>query len=142
MPEGMGFTLLFGKEKQINHKIVKEMQNLVDAGWAAEGMGWTGAQSGEEVYRVYNPNSGEHHFTRDADERMALMEAGWQNEGIGFYSDPLQQVPVYRLFNPNAADAGSHMYTTSKNEANTLEKQGWLNEGIGWYAELEETGGL
>lgn len=88
MPEGMGFTLLFGKEKQINHKIVKEMQNLVDAGWAAEGMGWTGAQSGEEVYRVYNPNSGEHHFTRDADERMALMEAGWQNEGIGFYSDP------------------------------------------------------
>ena len=76
------------------------------------------------------------------DERMTLMEAGWQNEGIGFYSDPLQQVPVYRLFNPNAADAGSHMYTTSKNEANTLEKQGWLNKGIGWYAELEGTGGL
>lgn len=114
-----------------------EKESLRKNGWKDEGTGWVSPLDGQAVYRLYNPNSGEHHYTQDGNERTVLIQRGWKDEGTGFYSDLGKEIPVYRLFNPNAKDAGSHMYTTSKAEAAALEKRGWHFEGIGWYAELE-----
>jgi hypothetical protein len=61
-----------------------------------------------------------------------LVNAGWNDEGIGWYSDDEQGVPVYRQYNPNAK-AGAHNFTTSKAENDHLVKVGWNAEGIAWY---------
>ncbi|MBQ9608246.1 MAG: hypothetical protein IJV15_02225 [Lachnospiraceae bacterium] len=84
------------------------------------------------MYRLYNPNSGEHFYTANEDEKNNLVNVGWKYEGIGWYSDDAQSVPLYRQYNPNAK-AGSHNYTTSKDENDWLESVGWKGEGIGWY---------
>ena len=39
-----------------------------------------------EMYRLYNPNSGEHFFTNTNAEKNMLIKAGWKYEGIGFYA--------------------------------------------------------
>ena len=49
---------------------------------------------GQEVYRVYNPGNGKHHYTTDAAERDFLAENGWIYEGIAW----------------NAPEAGEHTY--------------------------------
>ena len=61
-----------------------------------------------------------------------LISVGWNDEGIGWYSDDNGAVPLYRQYNPNAK-AGSHNYTTSKGENDFLAANGWNAEGIGWY---------
>ena len=65
-------------------------------------------------------------------ERDHLISVGWNDEGIGWYSDDAQAVPLYRQYNPNAI-AGSHNYTTSTVERDHLISVGWNDEGIGWY---------
>jgi hypothetical protein len=65
-------------------------------------------------------------------ERDALVKVGWKYEGIGWYSDDNEEVPLYRQYNPNAV-SGSHNYTTNKKENDALVKIGWIAEGIGWY---------
>lgn len=84
------------------------------------------------MYRLYNPNSGEHFYTASAYERDSLKKIGWHTEGIGWYS-PEKGLgkPVYRLYNKNAGD---HHYTLSVYERDSLMKIGWRAEGIGWYA--------
>ena len=67
-----------------------------------------------------------------AEEKDRLVSIGWKYEGIGWYSDDAQSVPLYRQYNPNAK-AGSHNYTTSKAENDNLVKLGWRGEGVGWY---------
>nr|WP_200849506.1 hypothetical protein [Enterococcus sp. CSURQ0835] len=42
-----------------------------------------GHASNEIMQRMYNPNSGEHFYTASLSERNALLNAGWQHEGIG-----------------------------------------------------------
>ena len=64
------------------------------------------------------------------------MEAGWTDEGVGWYSANEKDVtalPVYRQYNPNAA-TGTHNYTLSKDENDMLVDAGWNAEGIAWYA--------
>lgn len=39
------------------------------------------------VYRVYNPNSGKHHYTSSIGERDSLVRLGWRDEGIGWYAE-------------------------------------------------------
>ncbi|MFQ7233270.1 MAG: BspA family leucine-rich repeat surface protein [Enterococcus hulanensis] len=82
------------------------------------------------MYRLYNPNSGEHFYTATASERDKVKKAGWKYEGIGWYA-PEKGKPVYRLYNPNAGD---HHYTINLNEKNNLVKVGWRYEGISWYS--------
>lgn len=82
------------------------------------------------MYRLYNPNSGEHFYTANGTERDHLSHLGWIYEGIGWYA-PISGVPVYRLYNPNTGD---HHYTTSKGESSYLDNVGWNYEGIGWYS--------
>ena len=87
------------------------------------------------MYRLYNPNSGEHFYTASAGERDVLTKAGWRYEGIGWTAPQWSKAPVYRLYNPNAGD---HHYTTSAGERDMLKKVGWKDEGIGWYSDTSK----
>lgn len=81
--------------------------------------------------RLYNPNSGEHFYTKDIEEKDVLVGLGWQDEGIGWTSPVESSKPVYRLYNPNAGD---HHYTMNSAERDILVTYGWKYEGIGWYS--------
>ena len=83
------------------------------------------------VWRLYNPNSGEHFYTTSENERGSLAAAGWTFERFGWVATTNTGTPVYRLYNPNAGD---HHYTTSINERKKLEKAGWKYENICWYS--------
>ncbi|MDT2572893.1 C39 family peptidase [Enterococcus raffinosus] len=82
------------------------------------------------MYRLYNPNSGEHFYTKTTSERDHLRSVGWRYEGIGWQA-PASGNPVYRLYNPNAED---HHYTLNAGERDHLKKVGWRYEGISWYS--------
>jgi hypothetical protein len=84
------------------------------------------------MYRLYNPNSGEHFYTQNGSERNYLISIGWNNEGIGWTAPAKSSRPVYRLYNKNG---GEHHYTLSKAEKNNLVSAGWSYEGIGWYSD-------
>lgn len=88
--------------------------------------------SGVKMYRLYNPNSGEHFYTASSGERNALRNSGWKYEGIGWTAPKTSNTPVYRLYNSNAGD---HHYTTSVSERRHLLSVGWSDEGIGWYSD-------
>jgi beta-N-acetylhexosaminidase len=97
-------------------------------------------EPGEEVksvvmYRLYNPNSGEHFYTGSEEERDNLISLGWRDEEIAWIAPETSDTPVFRLYNPNAGD---HHYTTSEEERDFLVKEGWNDEGIGWYSAFED----
>ena len=85
-----------------------------------------------DMYRLYNPNSGEHFYTSSAGERDMLIGVGWQYEGIGWVAPEVSRTPVYRLYNRYG---GEHHYTTDRSERNYLISLGWSDEGIGWYSD-------
>ncbi|MGI6118869.1 MAG: metallophosphoesterase [Bilifractor sp.] len=87
------------------------------------------------MYRIYNPNSGEHFYTKNPNERKHLISLGWNDEGIGWIAPAHSGKPVYRLYNPYG---GEHHYTMSSEEKNLLVKAGWNDEGIGWYSDEKE----
>ncbi len=87
------------------------------------------AAGGQDVYRLYNQNTGEHFYTQKTDEKAALIKAGWTYEGIGWTAAKTGD-PVYRLYNPNA-DGGDHYYTKDLNEANSLVSLGWSMDNDG-----------
>lgn len=89
------------------------------------------AINGKRMYRLYNPNSGEHFYTSNAAERNSLINAGWKYEGTGWIAPEKSQTPVYRLYNPVAGD---HHYTVDADERDGLIEIGWKDEGIGWYS--------
>ncbi|MEI3377526.1 MAG: hypothetical protein V8R08_06855 [Coriobacteriales bacterium] len=90
----------------------------------------------QAMYRVYNPNSGEHFYTASEFERDHLIELGWKNEQVGWYAPVKSDAPVFRLYNPNA---GEHHFTMSAVERDALVKEGWNDEGIGWYSDENQT---
>jgi|GEM_PF-982098 len=83
------------------------------------------------IFRLYNPNSGEHFYTGVEDEGQNLEDAGWTVEGFGWIA-PVTGVPVFRLYNPNAGD---HHYTVDTNERDFLKTKGWNYEGIAFYSD-------
>ena len=84
------------------------------------------------MYRLYNPNSGEHFYTANAVEKSNLVKLGWRYEGIGWKAPKISNTPVYRLYNKNAGD---HHYTMSASERDYLVSIGWKYEGVGWYSD-------
>ena len=88
------------------------------------------------MYRLYNPNSGDHHYTMSEEERDNLVALGWQYEGVAWNSASHRDIPQYRLYNPNA-DCGSHHYTSSVEERDYLVSLGWHYEGTGWFGMLK-----
>ncbi len=92
----------------------------------------------DKILRVYNPNSGEHFYTKSTGEKDALVKAGWTFEGIAFLTasaNTTGSVEVFRAYNPNGGD---HHFTTSKGEMDLLVAAGWKNEGVAFYG-LGET---
>lgn len=88
------------------------------------------ASSTATMWRLYNPNSGEHFYTGRTAERDMLVRIGWKSEGEG-WTAPTSGDPVYRLYNPNAGD---HHYTLNPGERDMLVKAGWTYEGVGWHS--------
>ena len=86
--------------------------------------------TGQVMWRLYNPFSGEHFYTANGNERNSLVSVGWSYEGAGFIASG--STPVYRLYNPNVGD---HHYTTNAAEKDMLVSIGWNYEGIGWNTE-------
>lgn len=93
------------------------------------------SNDGVVVYRIYNPNSGEHLFTTKVGDKNTLYALGWTYEGIAWIA-PASGDPVYRLYNPNS---GEHLYTKSIDDKRVLLNLGWKDEGIGWYTESTES---
>ena len=87
---------------------------------------------GVDMYRLYNPNSGEHFYTAKEKEKNALVTYGWKYEGIGWTAPDISYTPVFRLYNANSGD---HHYTMKVKERDALIGFGWKDEGIGWYSD-------
>ena len=100
----------------------------------------TKVESEEEIpsvpmFRMYNPNSGEHFYTGSEEEREILVKAGWKYEGVGFNA-PVEGEPVYRLYEPAT---GEHLYTMDRVEVYKLLNSGWNYENVAWNsAEQDE----
>ncbi|WP_156501505.1 hypothetical protein [Denitrobacterium detoxificans] len=87
--------------------------------------------SGIEVYRLYNPGSGDHLYTTSAEERQIVIRAGWRDEGVAFVAPSQKGDPVYRVYNPVV---GGHHYTTSAAERDALVRGGWNDEGVAFLS--------
>ena len=87
------------------------------------------------MYRLYNPNSGEHFYTGSKEERDNLNAAGWHYEGVAWNAPTNSGAPVYRLYNPNSGD---HHYTMSADERDMLVGFGWIYEGVAWNSATAE----
>lgn len=92
------------------------------------------------MYRVYNPNSGEHFYTSNVDERIMLVNSGWNDEGLAWVAPYISDTPVYRLYTEGDGKNGDHHYTTSEKEKAYLVSIGWKDEGILCYsAEVQDS---
>lgn len=97
---------------------------------AAETLAAQSQVANVQLYRLYNPNSGEHLYTSDTNERDTLRRLGWVYEGEAWVSPSTSQTVTYRLYNPNSGD---HHFTTDKHEYDVLGSIGWKQEGLAWY---------
>ena len=91
----------------------------------------TASVEASQLYRAYNPNTGEHLYTQNKNEIPFVVAHGWRNEGNAWVA-PNSGTQVYRLYNPNFG--GDHFYTLNTNERDHLKKVGWKYEGISWYS--------
>jgi hypothetical protein len=115
-----------------------EVAKIVKVGWKDEGTAWYTVKyesraneieiPGTSVFRLYNPNSGLHHYTTIVKEANNLTKNGWKFEGESF-GVPDTGVDVYRVYNKND---GNHHWTKSKEEHDKLVKAGWKSEGVAW----------
>lgn len=85
----------------------------------------------DAVFRLYNLNSGEHFLTVNPVEASHLVDAGWIEEGIAWYSSWAGN-NVYRLYNRSAGD---HFYTANRKEHDFLVSIGWQSEGVAFCAD-------
>ena len=89
-------------------------------------------EESEEIFRLFNPSTKAHLFTKDAREKESLLASGqWNNEGYAWTAPNVSSSPVYRLFNPNS---GEHHYTMDKNEYDTLVNYGWVGQNTAFYS--------
>ena len=118
-----------------------EYNALETLGWVQEGAGCylyneivtIDSVNAVPYYRVYNPNSFEHHWTTDANEYDVLRTIGWIQEGADGYvfaSQVSGSEPLFRLYNPND---GLHHWTMDANEKDVLIGLGFIDEGIACY---------
>ena len=80
------------------------------------------------MFRMYDPNSGEHFYTGSTEERENLVAAGWHYEGVGFTFSMTTGAPVYRLYDRH--NTFEHLYTMDVEERDRLVAEGWELEGI------------
>lgn len=141
-----GAPLILGENVML-HKWVKDTDcpGETDIGWlvgkANEYLGNGGGIGGEEMYpvnltakgtpvfRMFNPNNGEHFYTINEGERDACVANGWTYEGVA-WNCPTPEVPVYRMY----ASGGFHHFTASYDEAAFLAQNGWRCEIVPFFA--------
>ncbi|MGV8976211.1 hypothetical protein [Lactococcus lactis] len=75
-----------------------------------------------EVYRLYNPNSGEHFYTQNFYEKNNLQNVGWRYEGIGWMTASSKNTKYIEFI---IQMLGMNYYTLSKWEAQQLLNKGW-----------------
>lgn len=83
-----------------------------------------------DVYRLYNPNNGRHMLTMSQTERISLVKAGWNDEGVAFKVSAGGD-RVYRLYNQWT---GEHLFTASLAEAQSLWDAQWEFEGVAFMS--------
>ena len=103
-------------------------------GYVYLGVSFPSCESGS-MFRLYNPNSGEHFYTASSSERDNLVVCGWTYEGVA-WNAPSSGYEVFRLYNPNGGD---HHYTMSAEERDWLIGLGWRYEGVGWHSDTAQT---
>lgn len=108
---------------------------VVDDAAAAEEEEPSYEETHVNMYRLYNPNSGEHFYTSDFDEAIYVAGVGWRWEDVGWVAPIKNDRPVFRLYNSNAGD---HHYTLNIEERDWLIGLGWIDEGIGWYSDSDD----
>lgn len=114
----------------------EERDNLKDLlDWSYEGVAFeVPSHSENAMFRVYNPNTKYHHYTSSEKEVKALVEAGWEDEGIAWYTAEKEEgTAQYRLYN-KSSKIGAHVYVSDEKEREELENSGWVYEGIGFYS--------
>ena len=87
----------------------------------------------QAMYRLYNPNSGEHFYTASDVEKDATVAAGWNYEGIGWHAPVTSETPVYRVYSGT-----DHHYTKDAGERDALVQLGWKDEGTSFYSDDQE----
>jgi len=87
------------------------------------------------MYRLYNPNSGEHFYTGSMEERDTLIGYGWKYEGVGFTFPYNTGAPVHRLYDRH--NTMEHMYTMDEAEMQALIAAGWEYEGVAFNSGYE-----
>lgn len=115
------------KMKNVFGKLIVGLGVLLGVGGIALASG-TDAEAAQ-LYRAYNPNTGEHLYTANASEIPFVVKHGWRNEGNAWEA-PDSGANVYRMFNPN--NGGDHHYTLNQSEVDNLKKHGWRYEGVSW----------
>ena len=88
------------------------------------------------MYRLYNPYTQEHLLTRSNAEKILLVSAGWNYDGIA-WNVPAAGDPVYRLYNPYD---DFHFYTMSLEEVDSLTPLGWKVDGVVCASASEKDG--
>ena len=88
------------------------------------------------MFRMYNPNSGEHFYTGSMVERQNLEAAGWKYEGVGFTFPATTGKPVYRLYDRD--NTKEHLYTMDEAEKDKLLAEGWILEGVAFNSGRED----
>lgn len=96
--------------------------------------GGSGIADEENVYRLYNPTTGEHLYTADFNEAKVISTNDiWRLEGVSFTASRTKGQNVWRLLNKAS---GLHLWTSDANERNTwLKAGGWRDEGVAWYGQ-------
>lgn len=100
----------------------KEIVASLAIAGALTGLGTIQAHA-DDIYRLYNRNTGEHFYTASLAERNHNLEKGWSYEGMAWTSLEKGQA-IYRLYNPNVV-GGDHYYTQSQYEGEALVAKGW-----------------
>lgn len=59
-----------------------EKSLLTVAGWKYEGVSWKTSSEGNPIYRVYHPQSGEHLYTVNGNEKNLLVAQGCVMRGF------------------------------------------------------------
>ena len=128
-----------------------ETKNLLAVGWQEGDVKWYAPTSGTEVYCLYNPNVvasdgtplGDHHYTANKNERDELLEIGWLEGNLAFYSadpDDEDAVPICGVYNPNAyalGMSGAHHLTLHYEEVESLLAHGWQEGDPKFYGYSE-----
>jgi hypothetical protein len=135
----------FVDPKTGGHLYTSNVQEGNLAGLSSEGQAFqlfkdSGQATGaSDVYRLFNPTTGDHFYTATAAEKDAAAAAGYQVEGTvgaAFTTPTTGSEAVTRYLQ---ASTGQHFYSNNENEAGNLSALGYQKEGVAFYTPKPQT---